>query len=233
MEAEETMTGGATPATFVWTKIQADAGETIQRILNRKELERQAGNGTFWWGIGESKAAAINLLAKKELTPELLFSLMRSPPHVRDTAPSGVLIWQAYQGSQGIRPLPPHVVVTSREHASNGRPKQRHYALVCEAHTSILRNDRAMLDVALLRNTGKGKPVGSSQVTAVVEIGSPNGRSTRYQITARAVLVGPYAVTLASPRELSLAEQRLLADVGNIGMTSEDWLAVAKRIRRL
>jgi hypothetical protein len=228
------MTGDATPASFVWTKIQADAGETIRRILNRKELERQAGSGTFWWGIGESKAAAISLLAKSEPRPEVLFSLMLSPPHARDSTPSGVLIWQAYQGFQGIRPLPPHVVVTSREHARNGRPKQRHYALVCEAHTSILRNDKALLDAALLRNTGeKGKPVGSSQVTAVVEIAPLIGRSAHYEVTARAVLVGPYAVTLASPRKLSLAEQYLLSDVANAGKTSADWLAVAKRVRRL
>jgi len=200
------MNGGATPTTFVWTKIQADAGETIERILYRKELERQAGGGTFWWGIGESKAAAIRLLAKERPTPEVLFSLMLNPPHARDSSPSGVLVWQAYQGSQGIRPLPPHVIVTSRELASNGRPKQRHYALVCASPTSFLCNDRTMLNAAMLRNIGeRGKPVGSSQVTAVVGVGSPNGRSACYEVTARAALVSPYGVILTSPRLLSIA----------------------------
>jgi hypothetical protein len=54
------------PAAFVWTKIQAEAGETLDRILGRKELERLAGNGSFWWGIGESKARAIRVLAGKQ-----------------------------------------------------------------------------------------------------------------------------------------------------------------------
>jgi hypothetical protein len=30
------------PEAFVWTKIQADAGQTVQSILRRKELERQS-----------------------------------------------------------------------------------------------------------------------------------------------------------------------------------------------
>jgi hypothetical protein len=32
------------PHASVWTKIQADAGENVRRILNRKELERLATN---------------------------------------------------------------------------------------------------------------------------------------------------------------------------------------------
>jgi hypothetical protein len=43
------------PNAFVWTKIQADAGESVRQILYRKEQERLAGDGSFWWGIGESK----------------------------------------------------------------------------------------------------------------------------------------------------------------------------------
>ena len=50
------------PNAFVWTKIQAEAGQSIKRILNRKELERQASDGTFWWGIGESRSRKFDLL---------------------------------------------------------------------------------------------------------------------------------------------------------------------------
>ena len=47
---EAVTTPNAIPGAFVWTKIQAEAGQSIKRILNRKELERQASDGTFWWG---------------------------------------------------------------------------------------------------------------------------------------------------------------------------------------
>jgi hypothetical protein len=56
---------------FIWTKIQADAGQSVDRILNRKELERQSGK-TFWWGIGESKADQIGLLLTREPRPLIL-----------------------------------------------------------------------------------------------------------------------------------------------------------------
>jgi hypothetical protein len=35
------------PNAFVWTTIQADAGQSVDRLLNRKELERQSGS-IFW-----------------------------------------------------------------------------------------------------------------------------------------------------------------------------------------
>ena len=43
---EAVTTPNAIPGAFVWTKIQAEAGQSIKRILNRKELERQASDGT-------------------------------------------------------------------------------------------------------------------------------------------------------------------------------------------
>src|SRR6266481_2972127 len=95
---------------------------------------------------------------------------MASQPHARDSTPDGVLLWQTYVTAGGERPLPPYVVVTSRAHTSNGSPKMKHYALVCWSDSSILRNGGGMLDPAKLRNIGEsGKPVGASQVTAVVE----------------------------------------------------------------
>ena len=85
------MTMHARPDRFVWTKIQAEAGEPIQNILRRKELERRAGNGLFWWGIGESKGAAIGELIQTDPSPAVLFSIMRSaaaPPEV-ESSPEG------------------------------------------------------------------------------------------------------------------------------------------------
>jgi hypothetical protein len=221
------------PKAFVWTKIQADAGQTVWQILYRKELERLAGGGTFWWGIGESKAKAISLLVKNESRPALLFSLMLSRPHARDSTPDGVVLWQAYETCNGNQPLPPHVVVTSRALASNGSPKRRHYAIVCESHLSILSNGGGKLDAGCLRNVGDGgRSVGASQVTAVVEQRGARGNDARYEITARATVVTPFAVTLSLPRELLPAERQLLDEVGNEGKGRDDWFSVARKLRR-
>jgi hypothetical protein len=219
------------PDTFVWTKIQADAGQEIERILHRKELERQSG-GTFWWGIGESKEKKIRLPAAKQPRPAVLFSLMRTAAHRRDRDPDGVLLWEAYVATTGEIELPAHAIVISRAHDSTGSPKSRYYALVCENPSGIPDSGGGTLDTGILRNSGDGGgPVGPSQITAVVERRSAPSGGLQYPITARATLVAPYAVTLAAPRQLSLGEKRLLDEASLEGKTSDDWMAVAKRLR--
>jgi hypothetical protein len=218
---------------FIWTKVQSDAGQPIDWILNRKELERQSGN-TFWWGIGESKADQIKLLLTKDPRPLVLFSLMLSRPHRRDSHPDGVLLWEAYKTTGGEIPLPPHAIVLSRAHDSKGRPKQVYYALVCENPTGILHSGHGMLDTRTLRNFGdSGKPVGSSQVTAVVERTRPHDKGRSYPITARATLTAPYAVQLTGQRKLSEQALRLLHQACLGTMSPRDWIAVAKQIRRM
>ena len=220
------------PNSFVWTKIQADAGESVERILKRKELERLAGGGAFWWGIGESKAGAINALAENEPRPCVVFSRMVSRPHDRDSAPDAVLLWQSYMTEKGDQPLPSHVVVTSRANRSDGSRKKQHYALVCWSASSILRNGGTMLNAAKLRNIGEGgKPVDPSQVTAVVEQRDAADGKGRYDITARAILRPPYVIRLTTPRELTSAERSLIVEIGNEGAGVLDWLAVAKQLR--
>jgi hypothetical protein len=217
---------------FIWTKIQADSGQAIDRILNRKELERQSGN-TFWWGIGESKADQIGLLRTRDPRPLVLFSVMLSRPHRRDSHPDGVLLWEAYKTTGGEIPLPPHAVVISRAHDSKGRPKQRYYALVCENPMGILHGGHGMLDTGTLRNFGdSGKPVGSSQVTAVVERTSPHNKGRSYPVTARATLTAPYAVQLTAQRKLSEQELQLLHQASLGALTAKDWVVVARQIRR-
>src|SRR5882672_1443687 len=50
--------------------------------------------------------------------PLVLFSLMLSRPHRRDSHPDGVLLWEAYKTTEGEVPLPPHAIVISRAHDS-------------------------------------------------------------------------------------------------------------------
>jgi hypothetical protein len=219
------------PNAFVWTKIQAEAGQSVDRILVRKELERQSG-GTFWWGIGESKAEKVTLLAAKQPSVEVLFSKMRSFPNPRDSDPDAVLLWEAYETSTGRVPIPPHVVVTSRAHDRKGRLKSRHYALVCANLTCVLRGGGGTLDSGTLRNFGgDGKSIGASQITAVVERTTSISQGQPYPITARATLIAPYAVRLAKQRTLSKAELRLLDAASLSTTTAVEWIAVAKQCR--
>jgi hypothetical protein len=225
------MTANDIPKSFVWTKIEAEGGQSIDRILHRKELERQSV-GKFWWGIGESKSEKIRQLVTAYPHPAVVFSKMRSNAHSRDHHPDGVLLWQAYHSNGGDVSLPPYVVVTSRAHASKGRLKTHHYALVCENQAGLPKSGGGILDIGSLRNYGEGgKSIGSSQITAVVQRAASSCDSMSYPVTARATLAAPYAVQLSAPRQLSAREIRLLDDASLDGKTKSDWLSVATQLR--
>jgi hypothetical protein len=226
------MSANNIPNAFVWTKVEADAGQRMDQIIHRKELERKSG-GTFWWGIGESKIGKVRLLLASDSRPAVVFSKMRCDAHSRDSDPGGVLLWEAYEVASGEMPLPPHAIVTSRAHDSKGRLKSRHYALVCENPAGVSATMGETLDTGSLRNFGDGgRPIGSSQITAVVERTTSSRHGLLYPIIARATLVAPYAVQLSAPRQLSSHEVRLLDDVSVYGETANDWIAVAKELRR-
>jgi hypothetical protein len=222
----------AIPDAFVFTKVQAYSGQTINQILRRKELERQVG-GTFWWGIGESKGRMIRLLAAGVPQPLVIFSLMPTRPHQRDSNPDGVLLWEEYETATGTTaPLPPHVVLCSGAHDKNGRQRSRYFVLVCENPSGIPHSGGGKIDTRTLRNFGDGgKPLDPRQGTAVVETTTRHDKGAPYPITARATLTAPYAVQLAKPRTLSADERKLLNEVSREGATLDDWMLVAKQLR--
>jgi hypothetical protein len=223
------MTTGDIPDRFVWTKIQADAGQSVDRILRRKELERQLG-GTFWWGIGQAPMA--EKISQLGPDPDVILSLMRSNAHSRDSDPDGVLLWDQYivPGTRKIVPVPVHAVVISRAQDQNGKLKSSYHALVCAG--DIPHSTGGEVNAAMLRNIG-GRPIGSSQITAVVErISDSKVVSRNYPITAQARLVAPGAVRLTAPRLLSDREKRLLDEVSADGKTVNDWMIVARQLRR-
>lgn len=222
------MTGNRLPRRFVWTKMQSDARENIAGIRNRKELERRSGNGIFWWGIGESKANKIRLLVEELARPQVVFSLMRSAPVSTD---GDILLWQHYESAGGDSRLPAHVIVTSSATTRSGSPKSKYFALVCEGHSPLNRDDGGELDAAILRNIG-GKGVGSSQVTAVVEQAPSQAIRWPYPVSAGSILTAPYFARLKAPRTLSNRELRLLHEVGIDGKTCQDWLAVATQLSK-
>lgn len=178
------------PSVFCWTRFGTEAGESIEAILARKERERRATDGLFCWGIGNSVAPALVTLLGRGVEPEVLFSPISGRPRDVDAQPSGVVRWVSGLTLDGDRyALPDDVLVTSREKLTP------HYALVCSSPNPLAFCDRGQLDVAALQNLGSGRPIGASQVTAVVgRSGASGGRL--YPVLLQARLAWPYFLRL-------------------------------------
>src|SRR5262249_50913447 len=102
-----------------WSRMQAEAGQTLESIVARKERERRAGNGVFFWGVGNAPASMSRDLARAEIPVRVIFSIMKSRPKRIDSNPSKVVVWRRYVDANGVaRDLPPHAMVTSRAHSS-------------------------------------------------------------------------------------------------------------------
>ncbi len=189
------------PKHFCWTRFGTEAGEKIDSILARKELERQATGGLFLWGIGNSVGPAIRDLIRLEERPMVLFSPMRSKPKTIDVAPSGLTVWSEALDLDGRDwPIPEGVKVTSRQGSETGRTKRSHYALVCRSSSPLSTLDLASLRYEELVNLQSKNKLGASQVTAVVEqLAQSAADCTIYPVAFMAELVFPYFVKLSRP----------------------------------
>src|ERR1700737_3213480 len=188
------------PERFCWTRFGTEAGQSAREILDRKEGERQANQGVFLWGIGNSVAPGISALVRYSDQPEVLFSPIKGAPRSVDVKPETVVAWTAAETATGdAYPLPPNSVVLSGHHAlPEGRS---HYALVCYSASPLsFEGPGGALTFGSLRNIGSGSPVGSSQVTAVVvRDRDAQGGGRVYPVTFRAALVWPYFIRLRRP----------------------------------
>lgn len=185
------------PSAFCWTRFGTEAGEPIEQILERKNRERHANGGVFFWGIGNSVAPGLAALIEQTETPEVLFSPIRTRPRLTDVRPPSVVAWEAGKTLAGEDfTLPATARVTSRGHAANQRP---HYALVCRTPTGLELSDHGKLSLSALSNLVSGNPVGTSQVTAVVKRSIAPSTGAVYRVAFRAALVPPYFVRLRQP----------------------------------
>jgi hypothetical protein len=187
------------PTAFCWTRFGPEAGESFSDILARKDAERQAGDGVFYWGIGSAVGRALEALIACVDEPEVLFSPIASAPRHVDVSPEHVVRWSAGEGLSGESMLlPEHACVTSRWDPE--RPDAARYALVCASDEPLRLDDLGDLCFGSLRNFRSGAPIGASQATAVVsrDPARPDcGRA--YRVTFRASLVRPYLLRLSSP----------------------------------
>jgi hypothetical protein len=153
-----------------WSRMQAEAGQSLEIIVARKEHERRAGNGVFFWGVGNAPPAVGSVLARARLPVRAIFSIMKSRPKLIDAAPTRIVVWRGYIDEEGVeRSLPSHALIVSRADSASG-PKKLHYALMCYSpEPLVLKRGMESFDPSMFRNAGgTGAPVGNSQVTALL-----------------------------------------------------------------
>lgn len=192
----------AMPARLIcWSRMQAEAGQELEAIVARKELERQVNGGVFMWGVGNAPGSEPARLAREGVHVDLILSVMKSKPKQRDQNPGGLLVWTRYIDERGKeRELPAGSLVTSRAPEPGARSRG-HYALMAHCEQPLRLGDLGSFNPAAYRNVGgRGAQVGSSQVTALLRLTAPDAVDhAGYRAAIRATLVGGYWVRLAEP----------------------------------
>jgi hypothetical protein len=186
--------------------------------VRRKELERRASGGVFVWGIGNGLGNGIRDLVNAQPQPRVLFSPIRSAAAEIDRKPAGVLLWLDVLGPNGPQPLPRAAWVTSRSSTAKGATKAHHYALFCHSADELEPGDFGAIQFAELRNMATLRPVGFSQVTAVVSrSGELSGRELEYRVVLSAQLAAPFFGRLANPVELSSEDSERIDAIAELG----------------
>jgi hypothetical protein len=192
------------PECFCWTRFGSEAGQPIDEILRRKEEERVANRGMFFWGIGNALGPSLRELLRRTRDPEVLFSPMKSAPRADDVTPPAVVVWTSAETLNGdLYSLPGCSLVTSGHDPLS--PRGTHYALVCYSDSPlVLSRPENKIVLAQLCNLLTGRPIAASQTTAIVQRKATGPSETSaYQISIRARLVYPYFLTLRDPIPLS------------------------------
>jgi hypothetical protein len=219
---------GAREEYVCWSRMQAEAGQDLRAIVRRKELERCAGDGLFFWGVGNAPPVTANTLARLRQPVPAVFSIMKSRPKAIDVNPTRTVAWRRYVDVDGIvRPVPKHSLVTSRGDSASG-PKTKHFALMCWSDRPLGLQYGQPFDPAAFRNASEaGAPVGSSQVTALLKRTSNYIGPTCYEANLAALLVGGYWVRLADPIECQPQFDRVDRSL----ITSHDWIEFVSQAR--
>jgi hypothetical protein len=212
-----------------WSRMQSESGQALDAIVRRKEMERRAGRGSFCWGVGNAPATMTSALARLGHPVAAIFSIMKSRPKAIDILPARIFAWRRYVDANGVvRPLPRHVLVTSRADSACG-PKNRHFALMCWSDSPLSIQRGVPFDPSAYRNAGgNGAPVGASQVTALLKRTSTGGGKTAYEANIRVRLADSYWVKLTDPVECTVD----MGEADTLDPSSvESWVAFVDRAR--
>lgn len=212
--------------------MQAEAGQGLEKIILRKERERSAGSGHFFWGVGNAPSVLINSLARTGEPTPVVFSKMKSRPKPIDQNPTSTVIWRQYVNFEGkVCPLPPNALVTSRGETEL-RKKKAHYALECFSRNTLSfeQNTERFKSTSYRNASGKGARVGASQVTALLTPSNDekDGEASDYRVDMRAELTGSYWVKLVDPLPLSKAAVQVIDHSDDY---SGDWISLITELR--
>jgi hypothetical protein len=210
--------------------MQAEAGQALDAIIARKELERSAGEGLFFWGVGNAPAVATKVLATAKHPVDVVFSVMKTRPKAVDVDPPRILLWRKYvDANMRERPLPSHVLVTSRDSSEPGR-KKHHFALMCYSTRPLRLKKGIPFDPSAFRNVGGTQaPVGASQVTALLRKTGEFSDSPDYEANLTASLVESYWVRLTDP---ILVSKEHISKLSHLAMHQpNNWLEALHQLR--
>lgn len=214
-----------------WSRMQAEAGQGLAAIIARKEREREAGDGLFFWGVGNAPAVKTNELARLKHPVRVVFSIMKGKPRAEDLRPRQTLVWRKYLDANGVeRDLPPNALITSRAETKSAT-KKRHFALMCFSNAQLRITRGAAFDPRAYRNVGgAGAIVGASQVTALLRRTGPPAATSDYEANLQAQLTGSYWVRLSDPIVLSSDKLSILDEQASLSTGA--WLPLVSRLRK-
>jgi len=213
-----------------WSRMQAEAGQGLTAIVARKEREREAGNGLFFWGVGNAPALVTNALARLNHPVRVIFSIMKGKPKTEDISPRRAFVWRKYLDANGVeRELPPNALITSRAETKSA-VKKRHFALMCFSNAQLQITRGIAFDPHAYRNAGgTGAAVGASQVTALLRRVGPPASISDYEVNLQAQLIGSYWVRLSDP--IILSSEKLSILDGQACAYNDTWLSLVSRLR--
>jgi hypothetical protein len=221
-------------APFVCSIIGGDAGEPLDHIIVRKEAERDAGIGEFWWGLSAPLGSDVEAQAQQNGgTLPALFSKSDALPK----GSSQVRIWEEWESvldpSRDGR-IPGHIIVTSGHKPKREKKREpAHYALVCHSNVKLALGRLGYCDLTQCRTAKNRKSiqyiVGARLLEKPLPLMSARGTSSQTvrSIAFEASLKGHCYVKLKNDRMLTQSELSALQNY----KPGDDWLGLVKRFR--
>ena len=207
---------------FVWSLMGEDAAEPLSHIITRKEAERKAGGGEFWWSIGSTIAKELEEVAiSNGGSLPVFFSALGLQGG--GGSKQQICVWNGWRSRDGKRRdhIPGHVLITS-----DYKPERPHYALVCHSASQVALGNHGYFDPVTCP-TLSGKTRDRRQRTALLTGNAiqPHGP---YPIAMRADLVSPWYVRLSDYSVLDAAE---LARIRQY-KAGDDWPRLVNTLRQ-
>jgi hypothetical protein len=216
-----------------WSRMQAEGGQSLHDIIHRKELERQANEGLFCWGVGNAPNRCTAGLARSGADVDVLFSIMKSKPKLVDVSPSTTFIWRQFVDYDGRpRPVPLGSLITSRGESATGL-KRSHFALFCKSPEPLVLGDFGSFDPRAYRNLGEaGGSIGPSQVTALLRKTTEESQDGDYRINLKAKMFGSYWAKLIDPVKIDIEKQHHLSNLASMNsVTAHEWIDFVQHMR--